>query len=141
MSNDDNGKVVKLRQPQVNKPAAGVGVGASVDEAINPKSFMNMSDLEQDMFLQQLRERRMRVVEVLKAAKAAKSQATSIAAKVKLERKIDQLEKQLERTTKALDKLEELVYDVRALTPKHTDTDITRVADNVKITTDNGSKG
>ena len=145
MSNDDNGKVVKLRQPQVNKPAAGVGVGASssgasVDEAINPKSFMNMSDLEQDMFLQQLRERRMRVVEVLKAAKAAKSQATSIAAKVKLERKIDQLEKQLERTTKALDKLEELVYDVRALTLQHTDTDITRVADNVKITTDNGSK-
>ena len=81
MSNDDNGKVVKLRQPQVNKPVAGVGVGASssgasVDEAINPKSFMNMSDLEQDMFLQQLRERRMRVVEVLKAAKAAKFRET-----------------------------------------------------------------
>ena len=119
---DDNNKVVKLRQPQVNKPAAG----ASVDEAITPKSFLNMTQVEQDLFLQQLRDRRMRVVEVLRAATAARQLASSVAATVRLEKKAEAVQRNLDRATKALDKLEHSVYDLRALTLQHTDVDITK---------------
>ena len=119
---DDNNKVVKLRQPQVNKPAAGV----SVDEAITPKSFLNMTQVEQDLFLQQLRDRRMRVVEVLRAATAARQLASSVAATVRLEKKAEAVQRNLDRATKALDKLEHSVYDLRALTLQHTDVDITK---------------
>jgi hypothetical protein len=117
---DDTNKVVKLRQPVGDANRAGV----SVDEAITPKSLLNMSDLEQDMFLQHLRERRLRVVELMRQATIAKQQATSVASLMKLEKKQDQVERQLERATKALEKLEELIYDMRALALQHTDIDI-----------------
>jgi ABC-type ATPase with predicted acetyltransferase domain len=122
MPNDDNNKVVKLRQPQVQTPAAGV----SVDEAITPKSFLNMTDVEQDLFLQQLRERRMRVVEVLRQAAAARAHATTVASAVRLEKKADSVQRLLDRATKSLDKLEEAVYGLRALTLQQTDVDITK---------------
>jgi len=122
MTTDDNNKVVKLRQPQATKPAAGV----SVDEAITPKSFLNMTDVEQDLFLQQLRERRMRVVEVLRQAAAARAHASTVASAVRLERKADSVQRLLERATKSLDKLEEAVYGLRALTLQQTDVDITK---------------
>jgi hypothetical protein len=140
MSNDDNNKVVKLRQPQVKTPAAGVGVGASTDDPINPKSLLNMTDVEQDLFLQHLRERRMRVAAIIKEAAAAKHRATSIAAAVRLEKKADQVNKQYERATKALDKLEELIYDLRALHLQYTDTDISKVTPDGTTTNDSGSK-
>lgn len=120
---DDKNNVVKLRQPTAKSSSAG----ASVDEAINPKSFLNMTQVEQDMFLQQLRERRMRVVEVLKAAAAARQHASSVASTIKLERKAETVQRLLDRATKALDKLEEAVHGLRALTLQHTDTDITKV--------------
>jgi predicted nucleic acid-binding Zn-ribbon protein len=121
MANGDNNKVVKLRQPQVNKPVAA----SSVDEAITPKSLLDMSDLEQDAFLSSLRDRRMRAAEALRAAQEAKRYASSVQASVKLEKKADQVQRQLDRAGKALDKLEELIYDLRALTLQHTDMDIT----------------
>ena len=119
MTKDDPSNVVKLRQPST--PAVA---GVAVDDPITPRSLMTMTDLEQDMFLQHLRERRLRVVELMRAAEAAKQRASSVVTKMKLEKKGDQVEKQLERTTKALDKLEELIYDLRALTLQHTDVDI-----------------
>ena len=94
MTADDNNKVVKLRQPQAS-PAAGV----SVDEAITPKSLLNMTDVEQDIHLQHLRERRLRVVELMREAARAKQHATSVSALMKLEKKEDQVEKQLETST------------------------------------------
>lgn len=119
---DDKNNVVKLRQSPASKPVAGV----SIDEVMQPKSLLNMTDVEQDMFLQQLRDRRMRAVEVLRAARQNRERAATITAMVKLERKADQVERQLEKATKALDKLEELIYSLRALNLQHTDTDITQ---------------
>ena len=120
----DGNNVVNLRQP----PAKGAGVSADiVDVAITPKSLANMSDLEQDMFLQHLRERRLRAVEILKQAAIAKRKQDSIVTLVKLEKKADQVERQLEKTTKALDQLEKYIYDLRALHLQHTDTDITQI--------------
>ena len=120
MPKDDN-KVVKLRQPA--QPSAA---GVTVDEAIQPKSIMNMTELEQEAFLNALRDRRMRAVQVLKAAAADRHHASTITAAIKLERKADQAEKQLDKVTKALDKLEEMIYSIRALHLQYTDTDITK---------------
>jgi len=121
---DDNNKVVKLRQPTVKSSSAG----ASVDEAITPKSLLNMTDVEQDVFLNQLRERRLRAAELIKAAQVAKHQATSIASAIKIERKADQAQRQFDKASKALERLEELIYDLRALTLQHADIDITKPA-------------
>jgi hypothetical protein len=118
---DDN-KVVKLRQPQVT-PKAGV----VVDDPISPKSLLNMTDVEQDMFLQQLRDRRLRAAEMIKQAQLAKHHATSIASSIKVERKAEQAQRQFIKASKALERLEELLYDLRALTLQHTDIDITKV--------------
>ena len=122
MTVDDDNKVVKLRQHAVTSSA-----GVSVDDAINPRSLLTMTDIEQDMFLQHLRERRLRVVELMRQAARAKQQITSAAALMKFEKKQDQVEKQLERTHKALEKLEELVYDMRALALQYTDIDFANV--------------
>jgi hypothetical protein len=130
--NDDTDNVVKLRQP-VGNNSAGVGVDDADADAITPKSLLNMTDIEQDMFLQHLRERRLRVVELMRQAAIAKQHTTSVASLMKLEKKQDQVERQLERATKALEKLEELIYDMRALALQHTDIDIAHV--HVKETT------
>ena len=122
---DDKNNVVKLRQPAVaSKGAAAAGV--SIDDVMSPKSLLNMTDVEQDVYLQKLRERRMRAAEVLRAARQNRARAESITAMVKLERKADQVERQLEKATKALDKLDELIYALRALNLQYTDTDITQ---------------
>ena len=136
MAKDDNNKVVKLRQPQ---PKAVVGATASSDP-INPKSLLNMTDVEQDMFLEELRQRRMRAVEILRQAALARQNAQSISNALKLERKAKQCEKELDKVTKSLERLEQALYDLRALTLQHTDVDITRAPDNVKLTTNNGDK-
>jgi hypothetical protein len=121
MPKDDN-NVVKLRQPRADKPAAGV----AVSDAITPKSILNMTEVEQELFLNQLRDRRMKAAETLRQAKRAKQHADSIAVTIKLERKSSQAEKQLEKTTKALERLESLIYDLRALHMQYTDVDITK---------------
>lgn len=118
----DKNKVVKLRQPSASKPVADV----AIDEAISPKSILNMTELEQETFLNQLRDRRMRAAQVLKRAAEAKQQADTIASAIRLERKAEQAERQLEKVTKALDKLEEIIYSLRALHLQYTDTDIAK---------------
>ena len=136
MAKDDNNKVVKLRQPQ---PKAVVGATAS-DDPINPKSLLNMTDVEQDMFLEELRQRRMRAVEILRQAALARQNAQSVSTALKLERKAKQCEKELDKATKALERLEQAIYDLRALNLQYTDVDISRTPDNVKLTTNNGDK-
>jgi len=116
---DDNNKVVKLRQPTSNRVA-----GVVVDDPIQPKSLLNMTDVEQDMFLQSLRDRRLRAAEMIKAAQHAKHQASSIASAIKLERKAEQAQRQYDKANKALERLEEMLYDLRALTLQHADIDI-----------------
>lgn len=121
---DDKSKVVKLRQPAVTSAA-----GVVVDDAINPKSLLNMTDVEQEVFLNQLRDRRMRAAEAMRRAAHAKLQVTALAISIKLEKKADQVQRQYTKASKALDKLEELIYDLRALTLQHTDVDIAKVID------------
>ncbi len=121
---DDKGKVVKLRQPAVTSAA-----GVAVDDAINPKSLLNMTDVEQEVFLNGLRDRRMRAAEQMRRAAHAKLQVTALAISIKLEKKADQVQRQYDKASKALDKLEELIYDLRALTLQHTDVDIAKVID------------
>ncbi len=125
MNKDDN-KVVKLRQPSVPKARA---VDAVSDVAITPRSFLTMSELEQDMFLKQLRERRLRAVEVMKQVEVAKQQANSVQAAYKLERKADQIQRQLDRINKGFEKLDELILSMRALSLQYTDVDITKTGD------------
>jgi hypothetical protein len=57
----------------------------------------------------------------------AKRQADSVANMVKIEKKAEQANKQYEKASKALDRLEILLYDLRALALDHTDVDITKV--------------
>jgi hypothetical protein len=120
MTDDDN-KVVKLRQP----PAKVAGVG--VDDPILPKSLLNMTQVEQEVFLAALQARRLRAAEIIKQAHVAKRQADSVANMVKIEKKAEQANKQYEKASKALDRLEILLYDLRALALDHTDVDITKV--------------
>jgi uncharacterized membrane protein len=120
MTDDDN-KVVKLRQPALTSAA-----GVVVDDPINPKSIINMTDVEQELFLQQLRERRMKAVAMLKQANEARKHAVGVMTMIKLEKKAEQVQRQLDKADKALEKLEELLYALRALTLQHTDIDITK---------------
>src|SRR6187402_1335569 len=106
MPKDDN-NVVKLRQP----PAKVAGVG--VDDPIMPKSILNMTPVEQEVFLNVLRERRLRAAAVIKAAVHARHHADSVVTMMKLERKAELAAKQYERVSKAFDKLEEMLYSLR----------------------------
>jgi len=124
---DDKGKVVKLRQPTASSSSAGVAIG----DVINPKSLLNMTDVEQEVFLNQLRDRRMRAAEQMRRAAHAKLQVTALAISIKLEKKADQVQRQYDKANKALDKLEELIYDLRALTLQHTDVDIAKAVEDV----------
>jgi len=124
---DDKGKVVKLRQPTASSSSAGVAIG----DVINPKSLLNMTDVEQEVFLNQLRDRRMRAAEQMRRAAHAKLQVTALAISIKLEKKADQVQRQYDKASKALDKLEELIYDLRALTLQYTDVDIAKAVDDV----------
>jgi len=121
MTDGDN-KVVKLRQPRPKAVA-----GNAVDDAITPKSFLNMTDVEQDVFLNQLRERRLKAAKLLKEAHIAKRHTESVNAMLRIDKKSAQVTSQLDKATKALDKLDQLLYDLRTITLQHTDIDITKV--------------
>jgi ABC-type uncharacterized transport system ATPase subunit len=126
MPKDDNNNVVKLRQP----PAKVAGVG--VDEAIQPKSLLNMTDVEQEVFLNTLRERRLRASQILKRAASVKRQADTVTNMIRLEKKTEQAQKQYDKASKAFDKLEELLYSLRAMALQHTDVDITKLTSDDK---------
>lgn len=113
----DDTKVVKLRQPQT-------AAASDVDDVISPKSLLNMTEVEQNAFLDQLRERRLNAARMMKAANEARRHATTVASAVRLEKKAEQVLRQYERASNALDKLEESLFSLRALTLQHTDIDI-----------------
>ena len=135
MSNGDKDNVVKLRQSQPKAVA-----GSAVDDPINPKSILNMTDMEQDFHLLQLRERRMRAAEIQRRAALDKANATTVAIAIRMEKKQESVKRLYERATKALDKLEEAIYSLRALHLQHTDTDITKVTEDATNTLPTGDK-
>ena len=109
---EDDKKVVPLRP----KSAA-----ALVDEAITPKSLADMTELEQEMFLRTLRDRRLKASQILTAARAAKRHTATVQASVKLEKKIEAVQKQYDRVDAALNKLEDMLISLRALQLQLTD--------------------
>jgi len=120
--------VVKLRQPS----AKSTSVGVRVDDIVTPKSLLNMTPLEQQTFLTHLRERRLRAAAIIKEAHANKHRADSISAMAKLEKKAATATREYEKACKAMDRLESLLHDLRALHIQHTDIDITKVTDDDK---------
>jgi hypothetical protein len=122
---DDKNNVVKLRQPAVASKGA-TAAGVSVDDVINPKSLLNMTDVETGRIPAATPRTAYACCRSAACCSQNRARAESITAMVKLERKADQVEKQLEKATKALDKLEELIYALRALNLQHTDVDITQ---------------
>lgn len=86
---------------------------------IKPRSIVDMTDTEADAFLVALRERRLRAAEMIKQQKAAKAAVDSAVARQKIEKKIAQCERAEERLGVALDKLETLVFQLRALVLQH----------------------
>jgi len=125
MTKDDN-KVVQLRQPRAPKARGAVPVVDAQNAAITPRSFLTMSELEQDMFLQQLRDRRLRAVQVMKQVERAKEQANDAQSSARIERKAEQIQKQLDKINVAFEKLDELIFSMRALSLQYTDVDITK---------------
>jgi primosomal protein N'' len=109
MSDTPNPNVIHLRAPKV--------------DPISPKTLADMTDLEQEMFLRVKRERRLRAAEAVKAANAAKAKANSLAGALKIEKKVDQLQRQLTKVDSAMDKMEELMHQLRALRLQYADDD------------------
>ena len=80
-----------------------------------PLTLDKMSDTEVDAYLIGLRERRMQAQRVLKEANAKKAEIQELANKLRLDKKCAQVQKQVEAVDKHIDKLEQLVMDLRAL--------------------------
>ncbi len=84
-------------------------------ELIAKKPFTAMTDNEQDMYLVQLREKRLAIAKHWEEAKAKKAELASVVARDKIERKIALTEKALERVDAAIEKAEKQIFDLRAL--------------------------
>lgn len=80
-----------------------------------PITIDRMTDTEVDAYLIGLRERRMTAQRILFEANEKKKQINELANKLRLDKKCAQVQKQVEMVEKNLDKLEQLVMDLRAL--------------------------
>lgn len=88
---------------------------APVPEFIKPRSIADMTDTEQETMLIALRQRRLEAVQKLQQLQKQKAEIASVSSRLKLEKKIEQIKRQEEKAITALDKLEELVFQGRAL--------------------------
>lgn len=80
-----------------------------------PITLDKMTDAEVDAYLIGLRERRMTAQRVLKEANEKKAAIQELANKLRLDKKCAQVQKQAETVEKNIDKLEQLIMDLRAL--------------------------
>ena len=110
----DKDNVVALRpvKPAQSKAAQAADVNAA---PINPKSILDMTEVEQELFLRSLRDRRLRAVQLIEQARAAKRHIVNTQNNIRMEKKIEAVQKQHDRTAAALTKLEEMVMSMRAL--------------------------
>lgn len=86
-----------------------------VPEFIKPRSIADMSDTEQDNYLLAIRARRLEAVRKVEAVKQAKNELSALSSRHKLERKLEQVRKAEEKVIASIEKLEELVFQARAL--------------------------
>lgn len=84
-------------------------------EFIKPRSIIDMTDTEQDAFLIDLRNRRLRAQQLLKIAQEQKAAIASAAARMKIEKKAAMVARAEERVGAAIERLEEQLFQLRAL--------------------------
>lgn len=115
----DNDNVIKLPVKGHAKapvqPQAAQAFSMSDAGPINPKSILDMTEVEQELFLRSLRDRRLKAAEAIANARAAKRQIANVQNNVRMEKKIEAVQKQHDRVATALAKLEEMVLSMRAL--------------------------
>ena len=87
----------------------------AVPEFIKPRSLAEQPDSEQDAYLIALRDRRLAATRKLAEAKEAKAQLANLSARMKIEKKIAQVDKAAVKAQEVHDKLEQLIFDLRAL--------------------------
>lgn len=110
--NDTTDNVVKLRS------------GNAAEQAINPKSLANMTDVEQEAWLRSIRDRRLKAIVAVRDAHEKKVRATVISGMVKIEKKTAQIDKVTEKIDKDMEKLEQLLFDLRALQLQYVEEDV-----------------
>ena len=98
---------------------------AELHDAVTPKSLLQMTDLELQQFIIQLRERRMKASRALKQATDARQHTSLISQRDKMERKITAAEKSLAAVDVALERFEKLVTDLRAMQLNYTNVPLT----------------
>lgn len=95
--------------------ASGTPSSDTVPEFIKPRSIVDMTDTEQDAFLLELRNRRLRAQQIIKEQREAAAAVESAKARDKIERKIAMCMRAEERVGKAIEKLEAELFSLRAL--------------------------
>ena len=112
--------VVRLKTKGAVQQLAAQPSLTSTDYVVTPKSLLQMTDLELQQFIIQLRERRMKAAKALKQAGEARVHTTLISQRDRMERKITAAERALAATDKALERFELLVRDLRAMQLQYT---------------------
>jgi hypothetical protein len=88
---------------------------APVPDFIKPRSIADMTDTEQETMLIALRTRRLEAIQKIQQMQKQKADLSSANSRIKLEKKLEQIKRQEEKTLAAIDKLEELIFQGRAL--------------------------
>ena len=112
--------VVRLKTKGAVQLVAAQPSRASDDYVVQPKSLLQMTDLELQQFIIQLRERRMKAAKALKQATDARQHTTLISQRDRMERKITAAERALATVDKSLERFELLVRDLRAMQLQYT---------------------
>lgn len=84
-------------------------------EHINPTDLSNLSDEEIDLLLMGIRQRRMQKLVLYNETVKLKEEARLVNIEGKLDRKLNQFLKQLDKVEKALEKLENYANEVNGL--------------------------
>lgn len=91
------------------------GSSTTIPHFIQPKSIDQMTDDEMDEALEIRRQHRLSAFIIYQQTEEELKAVKEETAKKKLEKKLEQFYKQLESADRALDKLQKLVNDIRAL--------------------------
>lgn len=108
--------VVSIDTVRREKQIADAALSAApVPDFIKARSIADMTDEEQDHWLMGIRARRLEAIRRVEAVKQQKAELSSLSSRHKLEKKLEQVRRQEEKLNVTLEKLEELVFQARAL--------------------------
>jgi hypothetical protein len=86
-----------------------------VPEFIKPRGIADMTDIDADMYMASLRDRRLKAAQQVSEAKQAKARVDNLNNRQKLERKIAQVERADIKAKEAVEKLEDLLIQMRTM--------------------------